>query len=119
MPRSILYDRDVKFLSNFWQELLRPSQTRLRMDTSYHPQFDGQTEVVNRCLEAYLWCFAHEQPSWSKFMSWAKYSFNTGYHTSSETTPFKVLYGLLNPCVQVETQNVDLEEQLIAREDIL
>nr|GEV19834.1 peroxidase 64 [Tanacetum cinerariifolium] len=109
MPRSILSERDVIFLSNFWQELFRLSQTRLRMGITYHPQSDGQTEVVNRCLEAYLRCFAHERPSsWSKFMAWAEYSFNTGYHTSSETTPFKALYGrdppALNPYVKAQSR---------------
>jgi len=93
MPRSIISDRDPLFLSAFWQELLKLSQTRLRMSTFYHPQTDGQTEVVNRCLEVYLRYFAHEQPrNWSKFLLWAEYSFNIGYHTSTNTTPFKVVY---------------------------
>ncbi|PWA74286.1 hypothetical protein CTI12_AA219250 [Artemisia annua] len=124
MPRSIISDRDVVFLSNFWQELFRLSQTRLRMGTAYHPQPDGQTEVVNCCLEAYLRCFAHERPSsWNKFLAWAEYLFSMGYHTSSETTPFKSIYGHdpppLTPYVQGETQNADLEEQLVARDDAL
>nr|GEY06647.1 Ty3/gypsy retrotransposon protein [Tanacetum cinerariifolium] len=50
-------------------------------------------------------CFAHERTSsWSEFLDWGEYSFNTGYHTSSETTPFKYVYGRdpspLNPYVQ-------------------
>ncbi|GJY50778.1 hypothetical protein Tco_0441625 [Tanacetum coccineum] len=46
-----------------------------------------------------------------------------GYHTSSETTPFKALYSrdqpVLNPYVKGETLNANLEDQLMARDDAL
>jgi len=54
MPKSLVSDRDPLFISGFWQKLFRPSGTRLRMSSSYHPQSDGQTEVMNRIVEQYL-----------------------------------------------------------------
>lgn len=124
MPRSIVSDRDSIFLSNFWKELFCLNQTRLRMSTSYHQQSDRQTEVVNLCLEEYLRCLAHERPlSWSKFMAWVEYSFNIEFHTSTGTTPFKLLYGrdphAHHPYVVGETQNAELEEQLVSRDEML
>ena len=48
LPRSIVSDQDARFTSSFWKELLRLCQIKQAMSTSYHPQTDGQTEIVNR-----------------------------------------------------------------------
>ncbi|GJV06218.1 retrotransposable element Tf2 [Tanacetum coccineum] len=55
---------------------------------------DGQTEVVNRCLECYLRCMTGEQPrQWVKWLSLAEWWYNTNFHTSIHTTPYEAIYG--------------------------
>jgi hypothetical protein len=57
LPASIVSSRDPIFKSSFWKELFSLTHVQLRMNTSYHPQSDGQTERVNQCLETFLRCF--------------------------------------------------------------
>jgi len=73
MPKSIIFNRDLVFMSNFWKELFRMSGTKLRMSSAYHPQNDGQTKAVNKMLEQYLRAFVHaETKLWGKYLHWAE-----------------------------------------------
>jgi hypothetical protein len=56
-PKIIVSDRDPIFTGHFWTELFSCLGTQLAHSSSYHPQSDGQTEIVNKCLEGYLRCF--------------------------------------------------------------
>ena len=65
MPQSIVSDRDAVFTSNFWAKLFKLQGTELAMSSAYHPQSDGQIEVVNQSLELYLRAFVGDNPySW-------------------------------------------------------
>jgi len=48
LPTTILSDRDVKFTGHFWRTLWKKMNTQLSYSSAYHPQTDGQTEVVNK-----------------------------------------------------------------------
>lgn len=50
MPKSIVSDRDKVFTSSFWQHIFKLQGTTLAMTSAYHPQLDGQSEVLNKGL---------------------------------------------------------------------
>lgn len=98
IPQAIVSDRDPIFMSMFWKELLRILGTQLNISSAYHPKTDGQTEVTNHCLEAYLRYFVVEQPrTWADWLPWAEFWFNTSFQVSTGTTPFEVVYGRKPP----------------------
>ena len=94
LPKTIVSDRDIKFTNAFWQELFRLAGTELTTSTSYHPQSDGKTKIVNKWVEGYLRNYvAGQQRTWIKWIHLGEYCYNTTYHISIKMTPFKALYG--------------------------
>lgn len=124
IPRSIVSDRDPVFISAFWKELWRLSGTKLCMSSAYHPQTDGQTEVVNRIMKQYLCCFVSDRPTqWSHLLPWAELWYNTTFHSSTGMSPFKATFGRDPPSLvgyEAGTTPIrELDEQLIERDVLL
>ena len=124
IPRSIVIDRGALFMSNFWQELFTLQGSKLKASSSYHPQTNRQTEVVNRTLEQYLRCYCHkEQARWKDYLPWAQYWYNISYHASINTSPFEVIYGRVPPMLasyeKGMAQNEEVEEELKAQDEVI
>jgi hypothetical protein len=99
-PKIIVSDRDPIFTGHFWTELFSCLGTQLAHSSSYHPQSDGQTEIVNKCLEGYLRCFVSDkQAQWFKWLPLAEWWYNTSFHTATKMTPFMALYGYHPPSI--------------------
>ena len=123
-PSSIVSDRGSTFTSSFWKELFQLQGVSLHLSSSYHPQSDGQTEVVNKCVECYLRCLVGQIPhSWSKWLALAEFWYNTNYHSSLEMTPFQALYGIIPPLhipyISGDCPIAAVDQLLKEREDML
>jgi len=51
VPKIIVNERDPIFTRNFWIELFSCLGTQLAHNSSYHPQSDVKTDIVNKYLE--------------------------------------------------------------------
>jgi hypothetical protein len=61
LPRSIVSNRDTKFVGHFWRTLWKRFGTNLSFSSEYHPRKDGQTEVVNISMGSLLRSLVIEQ----------------------------------------------------------
>ena len=52
MPEVIISNRDPRFVSKFWEEMLSLLRTDLRFSTTFHPETDGQSEVTDTLIWA-------------------------------------------------------------------
>lgn len=96
----------------------------LHKSTAYHPQSDGQTEVVNRCVEGYLRCMTGEKPlEWALWLPLAEWWYNTNWHSATGITPYEVVYGqppaLHIPYVSGDCMVEAVDRSLKAREDCI
>ena len=91
---GIVCDRDSKFTSNFWKELIRLCGTTLNMSTAFHPQTDGQTERTNRTLEELLRHYINPcQDDWDEHLAACQFAYNSSKHESTGLSPFAANYG--------------------------
>ena len=51
LPKLIVSDQDPVFTSYFWKDIFSKLNVGLLHSTTYHPQTDGQTEIVNKWFE--------------------------------------------------------------------
>ena len=96
IPKSIVSDRDARFISKFWQELHRLAGTRLMMSTAYHPQTDGATERAIRHVEHVLRTLVDsDQLNWADCCPMAEFAINSSVSATTHFAPFELNYGWL------------------------
>ena len=69
--------------------------TQFKFSSSFHPQTDGQTEVVNRSLGNLLRCTVRDRlRNWDNVLPQAEFAFNSSTNRTTGYSPFEVAYGL-------------------------
>jgi hypothetical protein len=94
LPANMVSDRDSKFTSHFWKELMRLLGPTVNLSSAFHPKSDGQTERTNQVLEDMLrqWV-GPEQADWDKLLDCAEFAMNNSVNRSVHNTPFRLNYG--------------------------
>jgi hypothetical protein len=93
-PKEIVSDRDTRFTSQFWTEIMRLVGTKQSMSTAFHPQTDGQTERANAILEDMLRAYVSpQQDDWDECLDAAEFAINNAWQEAVRATPFELNYG--------------------------
>jgi hypothetical protein len=102
VPNTIVSDMDAKFLSHFWRTLWFKLGTKLLFSTTFHPQTDGQTEVVNRTLPTILRSVLKTNLKlWEECLLHIEFAYNISVHSTMKVSPFQVVYDF-NPRAPID-----------------
>jgi len=94
LPRQIISDRDTRWRQDFWKEVCQYMGSRRALTTSYHPQADGQTEILNQTLEVALRAYiTFERNNWMDLLPKIAFAYNNTPHTATGFAPAQLVYG--------------------------
>ena len=101
-PASVVSDRDIRFVNNFWDHLSKRLQLSTRMTVAHRPEGDGQTERLNAILEQHLRAYvSYLQDDWVDWLPLAEFSANSLFSETTGMSPFFANYGF-HPRLGVE-----------------
>ena len=111
VPRTIVSDRDMKFMSYFWKTLWTKLGTKLLFSTTCHPQTDGQTEVINSTLSMLLRTMIKKNlKEWEDCLPHVEFAYNRAIHSTTQMCPFEVVYGF-KPIKPLDLLPLPLQER--------
>src|SRR5882724_7089686 len=94
LPEKTLSDRGPQFASKVMKELNRLLGIKTATSTAYHPQTDGETELVNQEIEQYLRLFVdHHQSDWMNWLPMAEFAYNNRVQSATKYSPFVMNFG--------------------------
>lgn len=83
-----MFNRDTKFAGHFCIALWKKLGANLSFSSTYHPQTDGQIEVVNKILGNILRNLVYQNPEWYLALDQAEFAYNDTPNQSTRMGPF-------------------------------
>jgi hypothetical protein len=81
MPEVIVSDWDVEFMSKFWMLLMKMARRKLKFNTAFHPQTNGQIKIMNGILNQYFRNYiVNDHEDWGDHLGLAKFCYNFTKH---------------------------------------
>jgi hypothetical protein len=94
LPIQIISDRDSRWSNEFWKEVCQYMGSHRALTTAYHPQADGQTEILNQTLEIALRAYINfDRNNWSELLTKIAFAYNNTPHSATGYAPAQLLYG--------------------------
>jgi hypothetical protein len=93
VPKTIVSDRDTKFVSYFFKAQWGKLGTNLLFSTTCHPQTDGKTEFVSCTLSTMLQAVLKKNwKMWEECHQHVEFAYNRAVHSTTNFFPFEIVY---------------------------
>ncbi|EFA76600.1 LTR-retrotransposon skipper [Heterostelium album PN500] len=133
MPVEIVSDRDSKFTSKFWKDLMDILNCEIRTTTAENQQANGQVESIIRYLgnlfrKAIIATYNEENhDEWITLVDTIEFCVNNSIHHGCEYSPFKIYTGenpitplsLIQYKLKMNSSNVDIENMINSKRNQL
>ena len=96
VPAQVLTDSGTEFMSTVFEKICKLLQVKKLNSTAYHHQTIGALENSHKVLGNFLRIQTNNSyGSWSAWIPFYKFAYNTTVHSATGKTPFELLFGRL------------------------
>jgi len=118
LPKSIISDRDPKFVRHFLRTHLETLGTKLKFSISYHPQTNGQNEVENISLSTMPRTIMRDNhKSRDEFLPHIEFVYNRVVHKTTNISRFEAVYRF-NPRTLLDLLPLPKSQEFVHKEGV-
>ena len=94
ISKSIISNKNFKFISKFWTTIFKRFETILLLSTTYHSQTNGQSERINQTIKITFRYFVTKfsKNDWIETLSLIQNQFNNSSNANIELTSNEICY---------------------------